>query len=85
MVVRLPKGGSPEFTRDATRIGGDNQWHRGEWRFSKSSIEAVAKLCAYTFDKTIARSELTPYLEQAQEQLQEKSIFDRGRGADFGR
>ena len=36
--------------------GGDHQWHRGEWRFPKSSIEAVGKLCAYAFDKTITRS-----------------------------
>lgn len=85
VVVRLPKGGSPEFTQDARRIGGVHQWHRGEWRFPKSSIEAVGKLCAYAFDKTITRAELTPYLEQAREQLQERFIFDRGRGADFGR
>lgn len=45
VVVRLPKGASPEFTQDARRIGGDHQWHRGEWRFSKSSIEAVGN-CA---------------------------------------
>ena len=68
VVIRLPKGGSPEFTQDARRIGGIHQWHRGEWHFPKSSIEAVGKLCSYAFDKSITRSELTPYLEQAREQ-----------------
>lgn len=86
LVVHPPDGDFAEFEQYAKRIGGIHRWYAdGAWCFPEPSIQAAKKLCAYAFDKSLPLSELTPHLDKAQEHLQEKSRFNRGRGYDFGR